>query len=690
MGERLNIGSILGIYGGSLGALSAEETFGKTERSLCGRWKSVLLGQNRTESVFAVFLLALFTTCLVFVVITGGDWANAISDRVEAGKNPKLEHFIRAGWWWAALFGGGLAFVLWGTRKFWYFESEETAGSSKNVSDRLQWYAWALLILVAAVFVRWPRMDLSLYNDEADVFSRYIGGSFHYIDGSSKGAAWDLEMDSLPVYQQQGWATTFWGNKQGNNHVLFSVLARTCYSISQWLTDGTPGEIYELPLRLPPLAGGLMSILMAALILRELGRPQAGIFAAAFLAMHPWHVRFSTEARGYGLLFGMLLLAVYFLVRALKEKQWRWWMAYGVMQCLYLYSCLAGVYHAVAINAIVVCFWVAGEWLRVGGFTKMKSWDWRLFKGLVVSNVISLILFLFLLGPSIPQIARATDKIEIFKKGMSPDLWTNVASYLAFGMPWFDGDPENRMNPAVEKWFPGVVMIAGIIVVLMLVIFGFRVWWRTGMAGRVVLVGAVASALLAYGINVLSGGTVLTWYMVYLTPVVGMTFGLGLEELLRTRRNVGAGKVVLRNRLLLYGTVGVYAFVVMNPIQRYRAIGKQAMRDAIETARGGVYPFSEEEKRPITAGWWTNADIYDPYLKIAYKKSHIRYLMEKADAEKRPFYFILGHYSHAVREDASVVALLEESGEFDKVEVFPGLEEFQYRQFVFRYRGGGR
>ncbi|NOY00346.1 MAG: hypothetical protein GXP30_11515 [Verrucomicrobia bacterium] len=273
---------------------------------------------------------------------------------------------------------------------------------------------------------------------------------------------------------------------------------------------------------------------------------------------------------------------------------------------------------------------------------------------------------------------------------MSTDLWPNVASYLAFGMPWFDGDPENRFNPAVEKWFPSIIMIAGIVVVVGLVLFGLRAWWKTGMAGRVIVVGATLSALLVYGINLLSGGTVFTWYMVYLTPVAGMTFGLGLSELLMFRSQASGGNVILRNRLLLYGIIGVYAFVVMKPIKRYSAISKQAMRSAIELARGGVFPFTEEEMRPITAGWWTSANIYDPYLKVAHNKRQLGYLMDKADYEKRPLYFILGGYSHAMAEDASMIALLEESGEFETIRVFPGLDQYQYRQFVYRYRGGKR
>lgn len=646
------------------------------------RLKRLFLGRSREEGALAVFLMLLLAACLVFVLLAGGDWARAITARVEAGKTPKLEHFMLAGWWWSALVGGGLTLGLCLTRHWWYFESAQLDVKSAQIRGGLRWFGWIFLILVAATFVRWPRMDLSLYNDEADTFVRYIGGSF-------KGAAWDLQAEVLPEYHQEGWETTFWGNKQGNNHILFSVLARGCYTLDQWLGGRVAGEIHELPLRLPALAGGLLSILMAAVLLRRLGRPQAGIFAAAFLAMHPWHLRFSTEARGYSLLFALILVAVYFLVRALEEPRWKWWMAYALAQCLYLYACLAGVYHAVAINAAVGCFWLVGEWSRGGGFSHLRKWDWRVFKGLAVANTLSLILFLFLIGPSIPQIARATETIAIFKQGMSSGLWSNVISYLAFGMPWFDGDPGNPLNPTVAKWFPGVIMIAGIVVVSALTALGVRGWWKAGMSGRVILAGAVGSGLLLFAINLESGGTVLPWYLVYLTPVEGMTLGLGLAELLSLRRKAGGGRVVLGNRILLYGVIGFYAMVVMKPIRAYRSIGKQAMRDAIELARGGVYPFSEAERRPITAGWWTNADIYDPYLKIAYNKAHINYLMDKADRESRPFYFILGNHPSAVKEDASVIDLLEKSGVFELVNVFPGLETDQYREFVFLYTGRG-
>ncbi|MCF6312458.1 MAG: hypothetical protein L3J39_08400 [Verrucomicrobiales bacterium] len=253
---------------------------GKTAEPMLARYMSLILGDGKEQRGLMLFLLVLLVSCMVLVLSTGEDWARAISDRVEAGKSIKLVHYMHAGWWWSAAVDGALLAVLLLSRKLWYFESEKSALQVTSGVDRWRWYAWILLILIAAVFVRGPRMDLSLYNDEADVFERYIGGSF-------KGAARDLKTETLPDYHQVTWSTTFWGNHQGNNHVFYSVLSRSCFALDQWWAGRAIGEIHEWPLRLPALVGGLLSIFMVAVLLKRLSRSEAGIFAAGLLAMHP-------------------------------------------------------------------------------------------------------------------------------------------------------------------------------------------------------------------------------------------------------------------------------------------------------------------------------------------------------------------------------------------------------------------
>ena len=49
-------------------------------------------------------------------------------------------------------------------------------------------------------------------------------------------------------------------------------------------------------------------------------------------ALHPWHVRYSSEARGHGFLLLGIPLCFWFLQRALEDDRWRWWLGMGLAQ----------------------------------------------------------------------------------------------------------------------------------------------------------------------------------------------------------------------------------------------------------------------------------------------------------------------------------------------------------------------
>ncbi len=52
-------------------------------------------------------------------------------------------------------------------------------------------------------------------------------------------------------------------------------------------------------MRVPTLLVGMLSVAAVAWLLLECGFPLAGAIAAFLLALHPWHLRYATEARGY-------------------------------------------------------------------------------------------------------------------------------------------------------------------------------------------------------------------------------------------------------------------------------------------------------------------------------------------------------------------------------------------------------
>ncbi len=110
-----------------------------------------------------------------------------------------------------------------------------------------------------------------------------------------------------------------------NNHLLNSLLVR--YTIKVF------GES-EFTARLPAVIMGLLAIIAVFYFGKKfLGAPCAGI-AALLLAVAPFHIDHSTEARGYsGLALFSILSSLYFLM-GVKEDKARWWILFACFTVL--------------------------------------------------------------------------------------------------------------------------------------------------------------------------------------------------------------------------------------------------------------------------------------------------------------------------------------------------------------------
>ena len=65
---------------------------------------------------------------------------------------------------------------------------------------------------------------------------------------------------------------------------------------------------------------------------------RAGVVAAALVALGPFMIYYSTEARPYALLILLVLLSTLSLLRALSSERSRWWVAYAVFACAAAYT----------------------------------------------------------------------------------------------------------------------------------------------------------------------------------------------------------------------------------------------------------------------------------------------------------------------------------------------------------------
>jgi 4-amino-4-deoxy-L-arabinose transferase-like glycosyltransferase len=97
-------------------------------------------------------------------------------------------------------------------------------------------------------------------------------------------------------------------------------------------------DLSPVVVRLPALIAGIGTIpLVYAIGARTVGRA-AGLAAAAFVAVGPFMIFYSAEARGYGVMMAFVLLSTLALLHAIDDGRRRWWAAYAIFVALAAYT----------------------------------------------------------------------------------------------------------------------------------------------------------------------------------------------------------------------------------------------------------------------------------------------------------------------------------------------------------------
>lgn len=137
----------------------------------------------------------------------------------------------------------------------------------------------------------------------------------------------------------------------------------------------------------------IAAIPLVYLLMRRLFTEHAARLAALFVAIGPFLVRYSQEARMYGLVAVLLLAATYFLVRANQQGGRKWWVLYALTIAASLYV------HYYAIF-MVVAHWGYMLLQTKAPRTGLKSRSWW------GSNILAATLFLPWLPAAIGQFTR--------------------------------------------------------------------------------------------------------------------------------------------------------------------------------------------------------------------------------------------------------------------------------------------
>lgn len=627
-------------------------------------------GRTTVERRFGVALLLVAVGLAVFLRMAGSEWREAVAERqakterkfemagrvfdtieqrrVAVFKSVRLEQWVHTGLYRAAQLNLVLACALFFTRRWWCGHEMKAKGARARWLGGKFWL-WVGVAVLLALVLRWPRMELSLYNDEVYNFRQYIHGKVK-TDGAGNER-----------FVRASWTETLWENR-ANNGVLFSALARLCDDAWRPADGRTDGWINERALRWPALIPGLLSIGVIALLGRELFGGGTGLAVAFVLALHPWHLRYSTEARAYGLVILFVALAMFCLVMALRGNRWRWWLGFAACQFLYMYAFAGALYFALGINVAALGAIVA----------RGSGWRRAAVGRLVVAGLFSAMLYLQLMAPCLPQMAFAISEVDSMRGNMGVGRVVDIASYLTLGMPLFDGDPSNVFNPALAKFWPsGWWMLLPAVAGLGLLLFFASLMLRRRGLPQVLFAGNALALLLVLGASALGGTVLHCWYVIYLLPFTALLLAAGWVGIWKTRRL----------RYLAYVLPVLVMLVVWQPLRDYRGHSKQSLREAVEVAREGG---------AMVAGFWSDSSAYALDMRIVRDPEDLRRFAAEAAAEGRDLSVIFGHYWMASRDMGESVRLAKGEGDlrFRQVAVLPGLEQEQFTTYVYRLNWG--
>jgi len=85
----------------------------------------------------------------------------------------------------------------------------------------------------------------------------------------------------------------------------------------------------EFWLRLPSAIAGALTIIVVFLLAKELAGEDTGLIAAALVAVSPYHILYSQEARMYGMAVLFVSLAIYLFFLALRTRSLYNWIWFG-------------------------------------------------------------------------------------------------------------------------------------------------------------------------------------------------------------------------------------------------------------------------------------------------------------------------------------------------------------------------
>ncbi|QQL43679.1 glycosyltransferase family 39 protein [Sulfuriroseicoccus oceanibius] len=604
-----------------------------TSASLSGSLRAIPNAPKaRILWAFAIALMVAGVIAMVRLPIPWNDeLQQAVAKRTAADQPPTVDQYIDLTLWWAAAAAAIIGALLTASHKLWTSRyapvTEPLTSKAERRSTRITMWVALIAITAIAAFARAPRLDHSFWNDEEVTIQDYSWGKY----SKQKVAGEAAELKFKPA----SWEKTLFYNRGGSNHVLNSALTKLTIQTDNAIRGNDGNFFSERTARIVPFLASLGTVLLIGWIGWRGFHPIAGIVAAATLALSPWHIRYSTEIRGYSLLLFLILVALVCLFLALHSGKRRYWVGFAIAEAGFMLSFFASVYVAVALNLAALA------WIVTSGRSKSQLVEptYRL----LAANLAAAAIFIPLAAPSIPQFLYYLENPLIH--GFAPGWLNDFYHHLVLGVPPWERSGELNAGITAPQLFAQAPWVESLLwrIVPAVVGLGIISALITRDRRQILLIAALtAGPVLGYLHNRLVDSPALPWYLLYSLLPFALLCGYACSLLLTAVKKPTTRLPLVLSSLVAAAWLTAYAIATQPQREHLAAVPRQPLREVAAELRGNAPTFGTPEiKDRVTAAVGFSVKrlrTYDPHIHTLRSVKDLRKVDEQATAAQLPVF----------------------------------------------------
>jgi hypothetical protein len=510
----------------------------------------------------------------------------------------------------------------------WWARSRDlTPSSSAPVkgSATPRWF-WPLLIVAMATtfFYSLPRMSHGFWDDEELNVRTTLWGKFK--PNKKTGEVEFVRFD---------WLETVYGYSKGpNTHTLFSILSRACEEAWNVVAKPTGFPLVEWPFRVPALVFGVLAVAAFAWLLRDFGMPGTGVVAAWLLAVHPWSIRYASEARGYS--FVIFIVPVLFALwqRAMLTGSWRWWSGYALAEFSLFYCYPGSAFILIVLNVLTLGLLAAAPGCAEPRFAQAGRW--------FCVNALAAMLTLQFTLPLYPQAKLYFDFVSSqgFVSGWH---WVgNTVAYMIGGAPWTkSGEPWAGYPEWLARYLENPVLFVATasLAITLLGLGAFRLLWRSWPSATFVFVMALCPPI-TFLVAFLKKFLLYENYVIYSLPAVIVCAAAGITLVGSFLAKLSGKQIV---EVALAGCLLLGYFVYTNSFRQWLVENPlQQIRESVIYSRGTLDPAAGHQENIRTASFCIPPYLYDAHMERLDSAGAFIAALQRSDKEGVPLVVNIG------------------------------------------------